>query len=245
MIGWGPDEWALAAIAALCIGMSKTGLGGLGMIAIVIMASILPSRESTGLILTLLIVADIFAVSIFRRHAHWPTVFRLLPAAVAGIVIGFGIIPYVPTEWFGRMIGWLTLSLIGLMFVQRKYPRLAEVAARRGAWVAGCSGGVVTMLANAAGPIMAVYLLACRMPKLQFVGTAAWYFFAVNLIKVPFSASLGLINADSLRITLVLAPMIIMGGVSGRWAMGRMNQRVFEWITIGFALIGATRLILD
>jgi hypothetical protein len=245
MSGWGPDEWLLAGIAALCIGMSKTGLGGLGMIAIVIMASIIPARESTGMILTLLIIADVFAVSIFRRHAQWPTVFRLLPAAVAGIVIGFIIMPYVPAEWFGRMIGWLTLALIGLMLVQRGYPHMAEAAARHGAWVAGCSGGVVTMLANAAGPIMAVYLLACRMPKMEFVSTAAWYFFAVNLIKVPFSASLGLINADSLRITLLLAPIIIIGGVMGRWALGRMNQRVFEWITIGFALIGATRLIID
>lgn len=243
MLEWGLSEWVLAVVAALCIGMSKTGLGGLGMVAIVIMAGILPARESTGMILTLLITADLFAVSVFRRHAQWAMIFRLLPAAVAGIVCGFLIMPLVPTKYFGPMIGWITLVLIGLMMIQRRRPGLAEIAAKYGAVAAGWLGGVVTMLANAAVPVMSIYLLACRMPKMEFVGTAAWFFFVVNVIKVPFSASMGLIDADSLRITVALAPIVLVGGVAGRWLLGRMNQHVFEWLMIVFAVFGAARLV--
>lgn len=240
---WESWQWTLACLAALMIGMAKTGIGGLGMIAVVVMAAIVPARESTGMILTLLIVADIFAVSIFRRHTRWPLVLRLLPAATLGIVCGFLIMPAIPSDVFGRMIGVLTLLLIGLMLVQRRNPALAELAANHGAVVAGWSGGVVTMLANAAGPIMSIYLLACRLPKMEFVGTAAWFFFAVNLIKVPFSVSMGLIHADSLRITAILAPLVIVGGILGRLILQKLNQQVFEWIMIVFALAGAIRLI--
>lgn len=241
---WDSGDWILAAIAAAMIGMSKTGLGGLGMIAIVIMASILPARESTGSTLTLLIVADIFAVSIFRHHARWSMVFRLLPAAVVGILVGFLIMPHIPADEFGQMMGWLTLMLIGLMLLQRMNPRLAEAAARRGAIIAGWSGGVATMLANAAGPIMAIYLLACRLPKMEFVATAAWFFFLVNLIKVPFSVSMGLIDSKSLLTTLLLTPAVILGSISGRWILGKINQSVFEWFMILFAIAGAIRLIV-
>jgi len=240
---WDAWQWSIAGLAALMIGMAKTGLGGLGMIAIVVMASIVPARESTGMILTLLIVADIFAVSVFRRHAQWPLVLRLLPAATVGIVCGFIIMPAIPSEVFGRMIGYLTLFLIVMMLIQRRNPSLAEAAAKHGALLAGWSGGVVTMLANAAGPIMSIYLLACRLPKMAFVGTAAWFFFAVNLIKVPFSASMGLIDFDSLRITAILAPLVILGGFFGRWILGKLNQKMFEWIMILFALAGAIRLV--
>jgi len=242
-MNWEIWQWLIAGLAAVMIGMAKTGLGGLGVISIVIMASILPARESTGMILTLLIVADIFAVSVFRRHAQWPLVFRLLPAATLGIVCGFFIMPAIPSEVFGRMIGFLTLFLIGMMLLQRKNPALAEMAAKHGAVLAGWSGGVVTMLANAAGPIMSIYLLACRLPKMEFVGTAAWFFFAVNLIKVPFSVSMGLIDSDSLRITAILAPLVIIGGFFGRWILGKLNQRTFEWIMILLALAGTLRLV--
>lgn len=242
---WTFSIWLLTGFAALLIGMAKSGLGGFGMIAIVIMASLLPARESTGMILTLLITADIFAVIVFRRHAQWAVIARLLPAAVAGIVTGFFIMPHISDVIFGPLIGWITLILIALMLLQRRAPGLAEIAARKGAWVAGWSGGVVTMLANAAGPIMSVYLLACRMEKLRFVGTAAWFFFAVNLIKVPFSATMGLVHGDSLMLTVILSPVVIMGGVLGRWILGRMNQTIFEWVTIAFAALGALRLIFS
>jgi len=103
---------------------------------------------------------------------------------------------------------------------------------------------VTTMLANAAGPIMAIYLLACRLPKMELVGTGAWFFFVVNVSKVPFSAGLGLIDGQSLLLTLVLAPLVAAGAFFGKWLLARINQALFEALLIAFTVLAAVRLLL-
>lgn len=238
-------QWAACVAAALCAGLSKTGLGGLGMVAVVLMASAMPARASTGALLTVLITADLFAVTFFRRHAVWPLVLRLLPAALAGIVTGWILMPLVPEGAFRPLIGWVTLALLGLLLVQRS-ARFETAAASHPAFSlpAGWLGGVTTMLANAAGPVMTIYLLACRLRKMEFVGTAAWFFFAVNLAKVPFSVSLGLVTPDSLRLTAVLAPVVVLGACCGRWILHRIDQRLFDALLLVFTAAGALRLIL-
>ena len=228
-----PVDWILSALAALCIGMAKAGFGGLGMLAILVMARVLPPRESTGAILPMLILADVFAVQIYRQHAKGRLVLRMIPPALAGIVSGWLLMPYIPVQKFGLLIGWLTVALIVLVLVQKFAPRLMSLAVEHPgiAWPFGWLAGSTTMIANAAGPVMTIYLLACRLPKFQFVGTAAWFFFAINLLKVPFSASLGLINGASLKLNLLLAPGVIAG--------------IFAGLMIVFSLLGAFRLILS
>jgi uncharacterized membrane protein YfcA len=242
-----PVDWVLAVLAAIGIGMAKAGFGGLGMLAILIMARVLPARESTGAILPMLILADIFAVYTYRRHAKGSLVLRMLPPAAAGIVCGWLLMPHIPTQVFGPLIGWLTLALIALVLLQKFAPRLMNLAVEHPgiAWPFGWLAGSTTMIANAAGPVMTIYLLACRLPKFEFVGTAAWFFFAINLLKVPFSASLGLINSASLTLNLWLAPAVIGGLVAGRWTLRKINQAVFEWLMIVFSLLGAVRLIFS
>ena len=239
-------QWVLILIAAVCIGLSKAGFGGVAMLSILIMAQIMPARESTGVILPMLILADIFAVRVFHAHARLALVLRMLPPALAGIICGWWLMPRIPAESFARFIGWLSIALIVLVLIQKQAPNLLKVAAekRRFAWPLGWMAGLTTMLANAAGPVMTVYLLACKLPKLAFVGTAAWFFFAVNLAKVPFSWGLGLINPGSLWINLMAAPGVIVGIFCGRWLLTKINQNLFEWLLIGFSLIGAIRLVL-
>jgi uncharacterized membrane protein YfcA len=217
------------------------------MLAILIMARVLPARESTGAILPMLILADIFAVYTYRRHAKGGLVLRMLPPAAAGIVCGWLLMPHIPAQVFSPLIGWLTLALIALVLLQKFAPRLMNLAVEHPgiAWPFGWLAGSTTMIANAAGPVMTIYLLACRLPKFEFVGTAAWFFFAINLLKVPFSASLGLINSASLTLNLWLAPAVIGGLVAGRWMLGKINQAVFEWLMIVFSLLGAVRLIFS
>lgn len=240
------QQWVFAMVAALCIGLSKAGFGGISMIFILLMAQIMPARESTGTILPMLILADVFAVTAFRKHANGRLVLRMLPPAIVGIVGGWLLIPIIPASAFGRVIGWLTLGLIVLMLIQKLRPQVIALAAEsRGlAWPFGWLAGVTTMIANAAGPVMTMYLLACRLPKMEFVGTAAWFFFVVNVTKVPFSVALGLINLKSLSLNLWLAPAVIAGIFLGRWLLGKINQSVFEWLMISFSLLGALRLVL-
>jgi uncharacterized membrane protein YfcA len=235
----------MAALAALCIGFGKAGFGGVGMLAVLLMTQVLPPRESTGAILPMLIMADIFAVVIYRQHANGRLVVKLLPPAVIGIICGWWLIPRIPVGGFGPLIGWLTLALIVLVILQKFTPVVRMAAEHPGlAWPFGWLAGVTTMIANAAGPVMAIYLLARRLPKMEFVGTAAWFFFIVNITKVPFSASLGLINISSLSLNFCLLPAVVAGIFIGRWLLGKTNQAVFEWLMIIFSVIGALRLVL-
>lgn len=239
-------QWAFAVIAALCIGLSKAGFGGVSMVFILLMTQVLPARESIGAILPMLILADIFAVTAYHRHADHRLVLRLMVPSAVGIVCGWLLMPHIPAAGFGHVIGWLTLGLVALVLIQKFAPGLIQLAgeSRGVAWSFGWLAGVTTMLANAAGPVMAIYLLACRLPKMAFVGTAAWFFFAVNVAKVPFSANLGLINASSLSLNLCLAPAVIGGLYFGRWLLTKVSQPAFEWLMIVFSVIGALRLAL-
>lgn len=247
MFEFSSPQWFLIAAAAVCIGLSKSGFGGVGMVAILVMAQVMPARESTGVILPMLIVADLFAVAAYRQFTIWSHLVRLLPAALVGVVTGFFLMPWIADEQFGPFIGWTTMGLLVLMVLQKFTRRLAaQVVEHPGiAWPVGWLAGVTTMLANAAGPVMTIYLLAARLPKWEFVGTAAWYFLIINVMKVPFSAALGLITPASLGLNLALVPAIAAGIFLGRWLLGKINQAVFEWLMIGFSFLGAVRLIFS
>ena len=239
-------QWTLAALAALGLGMSKSGFGGMAMIGILLMAQILPARESTGVILPMLILADVFAVRAFHHHAVWRVLWRILPAAVVGVVLGWVGMPLIPAAMFAPVIGWIVTALLGLMILQKCSPQLQVAAAehRAIAWPLGVLAGFTTMIANAAGAVMTIYLLACRLPKYEFVGTAAWFFFLINVFKIPFSASLGLITPQTLIFNATLAPAVIAGVFAGRFLLGKINQQAFEWLLIAMALAGSLRLAL-
>ena len=239
-------QWSLAALAALGLGMSKSGFGGMAMIGILLMAQIIPARESTGVILPMLILADIFAVRAFHHHAVWRVLWRVMPAAVVGVLGGWVAMPLIPAGLFAPVIGWIVTALLGLMILQKCSPRLQEIAADHPviAWPLGVMAGLTTMIANAAGAVMTIYLLACRLPKYEFVGTAAWFFFLINVFKVPFSMSLGLITPQTLLFNAALAPAVIAGVFAGRYLLGKINQQAFELLLIAMALAGSLRLAL-
>lgn len=239
-------QWTIAALAGLGLGISKSGFGGMAMIGILLMAQIIPARESTGVILPMLILADVFAVRAFHHHAVWRVLWRIMPAAVAGVILGWVAMPLIPASMFAPVIGWIVTALLALMILQKCSSRLQKIAAEHPAiaWPLGVMAGFTTMVANAAGAVMTIYLLACRLPKYEFVGTAAWFFFLINVFKIPFSASLGLITPRTLLFNATLAPAVIAGVFLGRYLLGKINQRAFEWLLIAMALAGSLRLAL-
>lgn len=239
-------QWILAALAGLGLGMSKTGFGGMAMLGILLMAQIIPARESTGVILPMLILADVFAVRAFHHHAVWRVLWRILPAAVVGVIFGWIAMPFIPAHSFAPVIGWIVTALLGMSILQKVSSRLQQIAADHPvvAWSLGIMAGITTMVANAAGAVMTIYLLACRLPKYEFVGTAAWFFFLINVFKIPFSASLGLITPQTLLFNATLAPAVVAGVFLGRYLLGKINQQAFEWLLIAMALAGSLRLAL-
>ncbi|MCR2762991.1 sulfite exporter TauE/SafE family protein [Microbacterium sp. zg.B48] len=238
--------WALLGVAALIVGLSKTALPGSNTIAVAIFAAMLPARESTGTLLLLLIVADIFAVLTYRRHTNWRVLLRLAPAVVAGILLGVLFLAVANDEWVKRTIGVLLLAVIGITLLRRRMRAPVGDAGphRVAAATYGTLGGFTTMVANAAGPVMSMYFLASRFPVKEFLGTAAWFFAIVNLAKLPFSIGLGLITVPGLLIDLVLVPLVIVGALFGRRLAGRLNQVLFERLVIAFTIVGALYLLV-
>jgi uncharacterized membrane protein YfcA len=224
-----PWQWVLAAACGLLVGISKTGVPGIGTLVIPLFVMVLPARASTGALLPLLVLGDLFAVGWYRRHAVWSHLLRLLPLSAAGVVLGFLAMGRIGDRELKYVIAGLVLGLQAFGLWRSLRARGEPTGA--GAWwlaaVLGVLAGVATMLANAAGPIMLVYLLTMRLPKNQFLGTSAWFFLCINLFKVPFSAGLGLITPASLAFDLALAPAVVAGAFLGIFLARRIPERVF------------------
>jgi len=237
--------WIVVALCAIMVGITKTGIPGLGILVVPLMAGVLPARSSVGVLLGILILADLFAAGYHRRNAKWSHVLRLLPAAFAGIVAGYFGLKVVNDQQLKPIIGGIVLVMLGINYWRtRTKGKDAPVPTQW--WFAvglGFMAGVTTMMANAAGPIMIIYLLAMRLPKVEFVGTGAWFFFVVNWLKVPFSANLDLMTAASVKLDLMMLPFIAAGAVIGIFFLKRIPQKVFIAVVQVLAAAAAVKLL--
>jgi uncharacterized membrane protein YfcA len=239
-------QWALLAAGAFITGLSKTGIAGLGVLAVALFANALPARNSTGALLPLLICADFFGVAFFRKHAEWPQLWKLFPWVVLGILLGCFALGKFTNAEAQRSIGGILLAMVALHFWRRKQSdNLASRLPQAGWFVAltGILAGFATMTANAAGPLMVLYLLAIGLPKLALVGTGAWFFLLVNVFKAPFSLHLGLITTDSLRMDAILFLPTVPGALLGPVLLKRINQSAFESMVLAFTILAALRLL--
>ncbi|MCS7181209.1 MAG: sulfite exporter TauE/SafE family protein, partial [bacterium] len=232
----------LLEIYAFLIGVSKTGIPGVGILAIPLTAMILPAKASTGIILPMLIMGDIFAVIYYRRKAIWKYIFRLLPFATIGIITGYFLMGKINDRQLSKFIGSIILLILFLnWFWNKKEIKIPEKYYF--AVFMGLFAGITTMMANAAGPILIIYLLAMKLPKTEFVGTSAWYFFILNWFKVPFSVKLGLINLYSLKLNFLLFPGVIFGAVLGIIFLRKIPQTIFNHLVQILAIIASFKLI--
>jgi uncharacterized membrane protein YfcA len=242
-----PWAWVVLALAALTIGLAKTAIPGGGILPVALFAAVLPARTSTAALLLLLIVGDMFALVVYRRHAHWPTLLRLAPAVVAGLVVGFAFLALGDDSIVRRAIGVILLAMIAVTLWRRWRQRKTDAApAEHGIVIAssyGALAGFTTMVANAAGPVMSMYFLAMRTPVQVFLGTSAWFFAIVNLVKVPFLAGIGLFSGPVLLMDAALIPLVVVGALVGVRVARRMKQQVFDWIVIALTIIGAVYLL--
>ncbi|MFV0251870.1 MAG: sulfite exporter TauE/SafE family protein [Beutenbergiaceae bacterium] len=251
---WVPElsllAWLALAVGAVTVGISKTAIPG-ASIAIALFAMVLPAKPSTAALLVLLIVGDLFALWFYRRHADWVVLRRLVPPVLAGVAVGALFLANASNDLVGRVIGAILSVVILLGLWQRRraqrHPEQVQ-AGQRTAWAQaafyGSLGGFTTMVANAAGPVMSMYFLAARMPIATFLGTSAWFFFVINLAKVPFAAGLGLFSTSLLAMDLVLIPFVVLGALLGRVIAKRLSQRFFDVTVIVLSIAGAVYLLL-
>ncbi|WKN44615.1 sulfite exporter TauE/SafE family protein [Tunicatimonas pelagia] len=223
-------EWGLVILCAMLVGMSKTGVMGAGLMVIPVLASIFGGRSSTGFLLPMLSVADILAVRYYNRHAQWSYLVRLFPWTMAGIALGVWFGDVISDEQFKASIGVIIFICLGLLLA-RDF-RQESLNVPNYWWISaltGTLGGFATMIGNAAAPIMAIYLLSMRLPKNDYIGTAAWFFLIINLLKIPLHVFIWhTITLDTVKVNAMMVPAIALGAILGFRVVRILPERAYR-----------------
>lgn len=256
MMNLEPWQWALGAAAALMVGISKTGVPGIGILVVPLLAAVFGGRLSAGVMLPMLIMGDVFAVAWYRRHAQWDKLVGLLPWVVVGMALGTAALKITGDAKGSKdvtdiVIGAMVLVMVALYLLRKRLGERFTPTSPVGVACTGAGAGFATTVSNAAGPVMQMYLAAHRMPKEQFMGTIAWYFFIINVSKFPIYVALSamipsrpLVTASSLVFNAAMFPVIVTGVYVGRWLLPRIPQKTFDVVVIALAGVGAVRLLM-
>lgn len=240
-------------VGALAVGVAKTSIGGLAVLAVMAFALAMPTKESTGAVLLVYLAGDVVATLRYRRTVEWRLLLNLVPWVVPGLALGAWFLAAVDAITLKRWIGVLLAVSVVLQVVMswREGRRASALPPPRrfssvvGTGAAGLAAGFTTMAANTGGPVMTLYLLAKRIDKVAFVGTAAWFFFAVNLAKLPFSIGVGAITPEVALRTLPLVPVVWVGCAIGIWVLAVIPQRLFNSLALLSAAVAAVTLLLS
>ncbi|MEC7755642.1 sulfite exporter TauE/SafE family protein [Roseivirga sp. UBA1976] len=226
--------------AAFVLGLSKSGIKGISIIIVALMALVFEARASTGILLPMLIVGDVFAVIYYNRHAQWKYLFRLMPFMMAGVIVGTIAGDHMSAHAFRKSMALVIFISVIIMFWwdQRKSKKVPQHLSFAG--VMGLTAGFTTMVGNLAGSFANIFFLAMRLPKDAFIGTTAWLFLIINLFKVPFHVwSWGTINWPTLQVSLTFTPAIFLGLFIGVRLLKRVNEQFFRKFILFMTAVGA------
>ena len=252
-----PEQLIVGALAALLIGFSKTGVPGVGILVVPLMASVFPGRVSVGTTLLLLIVGDLFAVKWYRYFTRWDKLWQLMPYVAVGMVIGTFALFFIGENAEGKdnmnvVIGVLVLVMLVVYLARLKWGDRLRPTSKAGLVTTGASAGFATTVSNAAGPIMTIYMTSLGLPKNEFMGTTAWYYLIFNVAKIPLYLLLMGLSPERPMFTplgilfdLLMLPVIIIGVYLGKWMLPRVPQNLFNLVALSLAAVSALRLIFS
>ncbi len=215
------------------------------MVSVVLLADLYGAKASLGLALPLLIAADLMAYPAFRKHGSWQPVWRLLGPALVGLTAGWWMLGWLTETSARRVIGACVLLMLALQVSRRWNPYVFDRCVESTGFGigAGVLGGFATMLANAAGPVIQLYLSARKVPKMELIGIGARFFLLINVLKVPLNVNRSLITTESLLDNSRLLPGVVAGIFGGRWLIRHVPQAVFEWMIVVFSAISGAYLL--
>ncbi len=236
-----PIQWGLAILCAMLVGVSKAGLNSVSIITVSIFAWLFGSKISTGVLLPMLICADILAVFYYKRHAKWLLLSRLAPWIVVGILVGVWVGKDLNEVIFKKMMATIVFIIVIGLFWFEKRPLKNAPNSRWFSSTMGMATGFTTMVGNQAGGFSNVYFLSMRLSKNDFIGTNAWLFLFINLFKLPFHIfSWQTINRHSIAINFALLPFLIIGFFVGTYIVKRIvderYRKVILWLTAAATL---------
>jgi uncharacterized membrane protein YfcA len=221
------------------VGVGKTGVPGLGILVVPLMALMVgDAKQSSGWLLPLMCTADLFAVAYWRRHTAAWKLFALAPWVLGGMVVGTAALA-LDERVLRPIVGAIVLVMLTI-YLYRRWRSTEDTPSHTPTY--GITAGFASTVANAAGPVMSLYLLSRRLPKEEFVATGAWFFFAINLTKVPIFAWHGMIGRRSLLFDSLMIPAVVLGAMSGRWLVNHVPQRAFELAVVILTAISTLML---
>lgn len=236
--------WILALTATFVIGLSKAGIKGIAIINVTLMALAFGAKESTGLVVPLLILADVFAVIYYNRHTQWKYIIRFLPWILSGIIIGVLVGKNLDETTFKICMATIILGSVFMMYWWDKKESKAVPTHWAFAGSIGILAGITTMIGNLAGAFSNIFFLAMRLPKNEFIGTAAWLFLIINLFKLPFHIwSWETITPETLLINLKLAPGIFIGLFVGVRLVKLIKENFYRKMILVLTAIGAILIL--
>jgi len=228
------------SLAAFLLGLSKSGIKGISIVIVALLVFVFGARSSTGILLPMLIIGDVFAVIYYNRHAEWKYLIKLLPPMAIGVLVATWMGERVPEEVFRKSMALIILiSVLMMLWWDRRKSR--SVPDNLGfASAMGFTAGFTTMIGNLAGSFANLYFLAMQLPKNAFIGTTAWLFLLINLFKVPFHIwSWETINLETAAISFSFAPAIFLGLFIGVRVLKKINDRLFRHFILFATALGA------
>lgn len=237
-LGW--VDWVLAFLAAFALGLTKSGVKGIGVIVVTLLAIVFGGKASTGILMPMLVMGDIFAVIYYNRHAQWKYLFRLLPWMMLGVLLGVWVGKDLPETLFKQGMAVIILSTVVLMFWWERRPIQKIPDNWWFAGIMGLSAGFTTMIGNLAGAFANLFFLAMRLPKNNFIGTIAWLFLIINLFKIPFHVFVWkTITPETIALNLRLIPGIALGLVAGIYLIKKIKEKQFRNLILILTALGA------
>lgn len=237
-------QWVAIALAVFLLGLSKAGIKGIGIIIVVILAFVFGEKESTGVLLPMLISADILAVIYYNRHAQWKYIFKLLPMMIVGVLVGVWLGNDISELIFKRLMAIIIIGSVILMFLSEQRKSESVPKTKLFSWITGFLAGFTTMIGNLAGPVSNIYFLAMRFPKNEFIGTAAWLFFIINLFKLPFHFFVWkTVTPETLVLNSVMIPVVIAGFFVGVKIVKRISNLNYRRFILIVTAIGGVILL--
>ncbi len=240
--------WQIIAgiISAIIVGIARTGVSGMLLLAVPIMAGAFGGIQSTGLMLLMMNFGDLMAIKVYNKHVRWDEIKKLLPPALLGLLLGGIVGKYINNQQFKMLIGCIVL--LSLVFLVWQEIKGDKIRVPNNIWFViffGILSGFSTMIGNAAGPLFAIYLLAIRLNKQNYMGTTVWFFMILNLIKLPLQIFVwNNINWETLILTIAALPAVYFGTKIGVWIVKKLPERSFRYLVIGITAIVAVRMFV-
>lgn len=238
--------WVLAFTAAIVIGLSKAGIKGIAVVNVTLMALAFSAKESTGIVVPLLVVGDIFAVIYYNRHTQWKYIFQFLPWIIVGVLIGLKIGNDLDEKTFKIGMAIIILVSVGMMYWWDRRKSKSVPTHWLFAGIVGIITGITTMIGNLGGAFSNIYFLAMRIPKNEFIGTAAWLFLIVNILKLPLHIFVwGTITTETLLFDLKLIPGIFLGIILGIRVIKIIKEDFYRKMILVLTAFGAVMILLN